>query len=142
MKKLLLIFLLMNCGPQQRDHSLDAQFISYHPAYESLIKQKIESIYHVNVEQVNFFYSDSVLLNEQCLPASHGVEVMGCIYADEKVSYIQDIVKDRCRVVLHELIHQAHYELYGDSDSDHKDPQFRNTAEICKSLGIPIDNWS
>lgn len=142
MKYLLPILFFVACGPQDRGHELDGQFTVYHPAYEQQIKAKVFEIYGVRVDFVSFAYGDFVLLNKQCLPASHGAEVMGCIYPQEGQAYIEDIVRDRCRLILHELIHQAHYEIDGDGDYDHKDPRFDETADICKSLGIPIDNWS
>lgn len=140
MKKLFIILLFLNCG-----HSITPSlkdFAPYEPAYVNVIGQKVFERNGLDYSKykINYYYGEDTKVTETCIGKSN-IFISACVFQETNDIIIKEIVKDRCRIIAHELIHQALY-LSNQPDHDHENPQFDEILEFCKSLGLPIENWS
>jgi len=145
MKKLTLAILFLSaCGSQQRNHQWDENVEKYIPKHLDLIDSKLESETGASkaaLKSVTFYHGDVVIIDQICASLSHGADIFACIYTQEADSFFDSKYKDHCRIVTHELIHQALEITQGDADHDHTNPLFNQTYELCDSLGIPREDY-
>lgn len=140
MKKLgLLLLIVMGacCSPVEPPSLQGAT--EYTPLNIDAIQNGIAQKFNITFGPIDYYTAKNEDLHNTCLPFGGSEKfVSGCNFSDYSKIFIDERIKDHCRILTHELIHQALFLKNGDADSEHRNEAFtdQNIISFCESLHI------
>lgn len=131
MKKLILLIFFIACGNVSE---IENQCKPYVPKNIIEIENAVYKKNNLKNQPNIFFYE----CKKEVIPNICGKTIgwnqpIACNIGYVYEIYITENIKDSCFTLTHEVIHQALYNLKGDSDTEHKNSQFliSKINEIC-----------
>jgi hypothetical protein len=122
---LILLFCLFGCasGPD-----LDG-FEPYVNEREIPWHEKLEVFYGQSLDlQVTFYKGPAKLVHKRCKDAEHIADA--CTYDSGEILML-DTAPEDCNLGLHEMMHHAMVEVYGDSDPHHYREDWQKIVLMC-----------